>query len=82
MDTTVFLIIEILIFWKNVVSENDKSNNAFVIQKIGRSENMAYEIGGRADKYGNRFENNWVVYKLLDILEEKIFCIIELLSRN
>lgn len=76
MDTTIFLIIEILIFWKNVVSENDKSNNAFVIQKIGRSENMAYEIGGRADKYGNRFENNWVVYKLLDILEEKIFCII------
>lgn len=32
---------------------------------------MAYEIGGRADKYGNRFEYNWVVYKLLDVIEEK-----------
>lgn len=37
---------------------------------------MAYEIGGRADKYGNRFEYNWVVYKLLDVIEEKIACVI------
>lgn len=37
---------------------------------------MAYEIGGRADKYGNRFEYNWIVYKLLDVLEEKIACVI------
>lgn len=33
---------------------------------------MAYEVGGRADKYGNRFELNWVIKKLLDIIEEKI----------
>lgn len=37
---------------------------------------MAYEIGGRADKYGNRFEYNWVVNKLLDVIEEKKFCVI------
>ena len=33
---------------------------------------MAYEGCGRADKYGNRFEYNWVVYKLLDVIEEII----------
>lgn len=33
---------------------------------------MAYENGGRSDKYGNRFENNWVIYKLLDLAEETI----------
>jgi hypothetical protein len=32
---------------------------------------MAYEKGGRADKYGNRFEYNWVIYNLLQIIEEK-----------
>ncbi|MBM6931032.1 hypothetical protein H5999_08190 [[Clostridium] spiroforme] len=37
---------------------------------------MAYETGGRADKYGNRFEYNWVVYKILDVIEEKIACVI------
>lgn len=37
---------------------------------------MAYENGGRADKFGNRFEYNWVVYKLLDVIEEKIACVI------
>ena len=37
---------------------------------------MAYEKGGRADKYGNRFEYNWVVCKLLDVIEEKIACVI------
>lgn len=39
---------------------------------------MAYEIGGRADKFGNRFEFNWVIYKLLDVAEERIsYLIIE-----
>lgn len=33
---------------------------------------MGYEKGGRADKAGNRFENNWVLYNLLQIIEEKI----------
>ncbi|WP_458408234.1 hypothetical protein [Anaerotignum sp.] len=33
---------------------------------------MAYEIGGRADKSGNRFETNWVIYKLLEVCQEKI----------
>ena len=33
---------------------------------------MAYEIGGRADKYGNRFETNWTIRKLLEVIEEKI----------
>ena len=32
---------------------------------------MAYEIGGRADKYGNQFEYNWTIYKLLEVIEEK-----------
>lgn len=33
---------------------------------------MAYEKGGRADKYGNRFEYNWTINKLLDVINEKI----------
>lgn len=33
---------------------------------------MAYENGGRADKYGNRFETNWTIRKLLEVIEEKI----------
>lgn len=33
---------------------------------------MAYEKGGRADKYGNRFEYNWIIYNLLDVVKEKI----------
>ncbi|MCH5280925.1 MAG: hypothetical protein J1E61_05600 [Lachnospiraceae bacterium] len=37
---------------------------------------MAYEIGGRADKYGNRFEYNWTIGKLLDVLNEKISYVI------
>lgn len=32
---------------------------------------MAYEIGGRADKYGNRFEYNWTISKVLDVIEKK-----------
>lgn len=33
---------------------------------------MPYEMGGRADKSGNRFEIRWIVYKILEILEEKL----------
>lgn len=33
---------------------------------------MPYEIGGRADKSGNRFEVRWVIYQTLGILEEKL----------
>lgn len=33
---------------------------------------MGYEKGGRADKEGNRFENNWTIYNLLQVIEEKI----------
>lgn len=33
---------------------------------------MAFEIGGRADKLGNRFEYKWTVLKLLDVFFEKI----------
>lgn len=32
---------------------------------------MAFEVGGRADKMGNRFEFNWTISKLLDVIEEK-----------
>ncbi len=33
---------------------------------------MAYEVGGRADKSGNRFEYNWTINKVLEVLNEKI----------
>lgn len=33
---------------------------------------MAYELGGRADKYGNRFEINWTIRKLLEVIDEKV----------
>lgn len=31
-----------------------------------------YEIGGRADKFGNRYESRWVVNQLLRLLKEEI----------
>lgn len=31
--------------------------------------NMALEMGGKADKDGNRYEYNWVLSKLLDVIE-------------
>lgn len=37
---------------------------------------MAYPKGGRADKYGNRFEYNWSINMLLDVIEEEISYII------
>ena len=33
---------------------------------------MGYEKGGRADKAGNRFEYNWILYNLLKVIEERI----------
>lgn len=33
---------------------------------------MAYPTGGRSDKYGNRFEYNWTIEKLLDVIDEEI----------
>lgn len=36
---------------------------------------MPYELGGRADKLGNRYEFNWIVLKLIDIVAEKISAI-------
>lgn len=33
---------------------------------------MGYEKGGRADKAGNRFEYNWTIYNLLQVVDEKI----------
>lgn len=33
---------------------------------------MPYELGGRADKRGNRFEFRWVIYQILKVLDEKL----------
>ena len=33
---------------------------------------MPYETGGRADKMGNRYEHNWIIYELIDVLREKV----------
>ena len=33
---------------------------------------MPYEIGGRADKQGNKYEFNWIILKFIDIISEKI----------
>ncbi|RYY78765.1 MAG: AAA family ATPase [Moraxellaceae bacterium] len=39
---------------------------------------MALEVGGYAEKLGNRYEANWVAYQLIRLLEEKItYLIIE-----
>lgn len=44
---------------------------------------MPYEKGGRADKNGNRFEIRWVVYQLLQVLEEKIeYIVLEALGED
>lgn len=32
---------------------------------------MPFELGGRADKQGNRFEVRWVLYQILKVLEEE-----------
>ena len=46
------------------------------IRNIMEDDDMPYEKGGRADKDGNGFEIRWIVYQLLDVLEEKIDSII------
>lgn len=33
---------------------------------------MPYEIGGRADKFGNKYEGRWVVKQLLRLIKEEI----------
>jgi len=33
---------------------------------------MPNELGGRADKRGNRFEIRWVIYQILKVLDEKL----------
>lgn len=44
---------------------------------------MPYEKGGRADKNGNKFEIRWVVYQLLQVLEEKTeYIILEALGED
>jgi hypothetical protein len=44
---------------------------------------MPYELGGRADKNGNRFEVRWTVYQILKVLEEKLeYIIIEALGND
>ncbi len=42
---------------------------------------MPYELGGRADKRGNRFEFRWVIYQMLKVLDEKLdYVILEALG--
>lgn len=44
---------------------------------------MGYEKGGRADKAGNKFENNWVLYNLLHVIEERIqYVVIEAIGED
>lgn len=33
---------------------------------------MPYELGGRADKSGNRFEIRWAIYQILEVLDERL----------
>jgi hypothetical protein len=33
---------------------------------------LPYETGGRADKFGNRYESRWVVNQLLRLIKEEI----------
>lgn len=37
---------------------------------------MAAESGGYADKFGNRYEANWVAYQLVRLLEEQIISVV------
>ncbi len=41
-----------------------------------RTDSMALEAGGYAEKLGNRYESNWVAYQLLRLLQEKISYVI------
>jgi hypothetical protein len=33
---------------------------------------VPYDLGGRADKSGNRFEIKWVIYQIMKVLDEKL----------
>ena len=37
---------------------------------------MALPVGGRADKSGNKYEQNWVIYNLLKVIQEKLSYVI------
>jgi hypothetical protein len=37
---------------------------------------MSYEPGGRADKFGNQYEEKWVIHQLLRVIEEQLDYII------
>lgn len=37
---------------------------------------MPYETGGRADKFGNRYESRWIVNQLLRLIKEEIASVI------
>jgi len=37
---------------------------------------MPYELGGRADKSGNRYEIRWTIYQIIEVLDEKLDYII------
>lgn len=44
---------------------------------------MGYEIGGRADKFGNRYEYNWAITKLVEVIEEKLsYVILEAIGKD
>ncbi len=36
---------------------------------------MPYPSGGRADKYGNTYERNYIIYQILKILRDEIISI-------
>lgn len=36
---------------------------------------MPFEIGGRADKSGNRYEDNWVILQMIYVLREKLYSV-------
>lgn len=50
---------------------NKDSDNINKESKSFGGHSMAFEVGGRADKMGNRFEFNWTISKLLDVIEEQ-----------
>ena len=38
-------------------------------------DDMPLEIGGRADKFGNKYEINWTIYQILKIIDENIYSV-------
>ncbi|WP_026828560.1 hypothetical protein [Exiguobacterium artemiae] len=44
---------------------------------------MPYEIGGRSDKEGNRYEIKYSIYKIIEVIEEKIdYLVIEAIGED